>query len=52
MPQYGDNDKLLVQTFPRSLTEPGLTWFAELDVSKIKKWTNLSHVFVEQYNFI
>lgn len=28
-----------------------LTWFTKLDISKIKKWTDLAHVFVEHYKF-
>lgn len=49
--QYGDNDKLLVQTFPRSLTGAVLTWFTKLDITKIKKWINIAHLFVDQYKF-
>lgn len=49
--QYCDNDKLVVQTFPRSLIGAVLTWFTKLDILKIKKWTNLAHVFVEQHKF-
>lgn len=48
---YWDNGKLLVQIFPRSLTEAVLTWFTELDIIKVKKWINLAHVFVDQYKF-
>lgn len=44
MTQYRDNDKLLVQTLPRSLTDVALLKF-----SKIKKWMDLTHLFVEQY---
>lgn len=51
MAQYGDNDKLLVQTFPRSLTGAALTWFTKVDISKVKRWTDLAHLFVEQYKF-
>lgn len=51
MAQYGDNDKLLVQTFPRSLTGAALTWFTRLDIAKIKKWIDLAHLFVDQYKF-
>lgn len=35
--QYGDNDKLLVQTFSRSLTGAA-TWFIKLDIAKINEW--------------
>lgn len=36
MAQYGDIDKLLVQTFLRSLIRDALTWLTKLEVSKIK----------------
>lgn len=49
--QHDDSDKLLVQTFPKSLTGATWIWFTKLDISKIKKWTNLAHVFVKQYKF-
>lgn len=40
------------ETFPRkSLTETTLTSFTKLGISKIKKWTDLAHVFIEQYKF-
>lgn len=51
MAQYGDNEKLLVQTFPIILIRAALPWFTKLDISKIKKWTDLAHVFIEQYKF-
>lgn len=44
--QYGGNDKLLVQAFPRILRGVALTWFTKLDISKMKKWTDLAHTFV------
>lgn len=31
MAQYRDNDKLLVQTFPRSLTRATVAWFLKLN---------------------
>lgn len=49
--QYGDKDKLFVQNFLGSLTGATLTWFTTLDVSKVKKWADLVHVFVKQYKF-
>lgn len=51
MAQYRDNDKLLVQTFPQSLTWAVLAWFIKLEISKIKRWSDLAHLFVEQYKF-
>lgn len=38
MTQYGDNGKLLVQKFPRSLTGAARTWFTKSGIAKIKKW--------------
>lgn len=38
MAQYEDNDQLLVQTFPRSLTGVALTWFTKLDITKSRMY--------------
>lgn len=51
MALYRNNNKLLFQTFPRSLTRATLIWFRRLDISKIKKRTDLAHVFFEQDKF-
>lgn len=48
--QYKDNDKLLVQTFPRNLTAAVITWFTKLDITKIKRWISGSLVR-DQYKF-
>lgn len=45
MAQYEDNDKLLIQTFPRSLTRAALTWFAKIITFQIKLWLDLAHLF-------
>lgn len=50
MTQYGDNDKLLVQTFLKSLTGAALAWFIKV-ISKNKWWSNLAYLFFEQYKF-
>lgn len=47
MAQYRDNDKLLLQTFPRSLTGAALTRFTKLEISTIKQCTDLAHLFIE-----
>lgn len=52
MAQYGHNDKLLVQTFPKSLTTVAIAWFAKIKIFKIKRWTALAHLFFKQYKFI
>lgn len=46
MAQDGDNDKLLVETFPRSLIGAAVTWLTKLNIAKIKKWIDLAHLFV------
>lgn len=51
MAYYYDNDKLLVQTFQRSLTGAALKKFTKLDILKIKKWTDLAYIFIAQYKF-
>lgn len=51
MAHYGDGDKLLVQTFLRRLTGAVLAWFTKIKISKIKRWTNLAHLFIELYKF-
>lgn len=52
MAQYSDNDKLLVLTFSRSLTGAALTWFTKLNIVKIKKWTDLAHVSINNTRLI
>lgn len=47
--QYGDKDKLLVQTFPRNLTKAALAWFTKIEIIKISRTTNLFHLFIEQH---
>lgn len=41
--QYGDNNILLVQTFPISLTRVAFSWFTKLKTSRIKQWIDLVH---------
>lgn len=52
MAQRWDNDNLLVQTFPMSLTGAALIWFTKLDIFRIKRWTNLAHMLIKQYKLI
>lgn len=49
--QYGDNDKLFAQNFPRSLSGAALTWFTKLDIAKITEQIDLAHLFIDQYKF-
>lgn len=36
MTQYSEDEKVLVQIFPNSLIGSALTWYTQLDLSKIK----------------
>lgn len=51
MTQFGDNDELLVQTFPTSLTRAALAWFIQIEISKIKWSTDLARFFIDHYKF-
>lgn len=46
--QYGDDDKLLVQTFPKSLIGAALSWFTKVEILKIEQLVDLDWSFIEQ----
>lgn len=48
MAQFGNNDKLLVWTFPRSLTGACLAFLPSLRHQR-SRWVDLARFFVEQY---
>lgn len=37
MAQYGSGDKLLVQTFPKSIARAAFSWYTKVDMSKVKQ---------------
>lgn len=41
MTQYLEDQKVLVQFFPDSIIGPALTWYMQLDLSKIKTLENV-----------
>lgn len=51
MAQVGDNDTLLIHGSLRNLTGAALTSFTKCEISRIKKWTYLAHMFIQQYKF-
>lgn len=51
MSAYGDDEPFLMQQFQRSLSGAALTWFVNLDLSKIRTWADLSSSFMKEYSF-
>ncbi|KAL0015475.1 hypothetical protein SO802_002544 [Lithocarpus litseifolius] len=49
MASYGDNQPLLCQIFPNSLTGPAATWYARLE--KTSSWREMANFFLEYYRF-
>lgn len=46
-----NNDKLMVQTFSQSLIGATIAWFSKIEISKITRWTDHAHLFIEQDKF-
>lgn len=44
MAQYGSDEKLRIQTFPRRLTGSAISWFTKLEMSEIKLWIDVAHI--------
>lgn len=51
MTQYSEDEKVLVQRFPNSLTGSALTWYTQLDLSKLKSWDDLATTFISHYKY-
>jgi len=45
------DEKLLIHFFQDSLSDVALTWYIQLDNTKVKKWEDLVDVFIRQYKF-
>ncbi|XP_054806257.1 uncharacterized protein LOC129308912 [Prosopis cineraria] len=48
---WSQDEKFLINFFPESLTGAALTWYMQLDQTKIKRWKDLVDVFMRQYKF-
>jgi hypothetical protein len=51
MVEVGDDEKLLIHFFQDSLSGAALTWYMQLDNTKVKKWKDLVDAFMRQYKF-
>ena len=49
MAPYRDNQPLLCQIFPNSLTSPTATWYVRLE--KASSWREMANAFLEYYWF-
>lgn len=51
MSKHAKNERLLIQTFPNSLTGPAVIWYAYLDKAEISSWEDLASAFMTHYKF-
>jgi len=51
MAEVVDDDKLLIHFFQDSLSGAALTWYMQLNNTKVKKWKDLVDAFMRQYKF-
>jgi hypothetical protein len=45
------DEKLLIHFFQDNLSNTALTWFMQLNNTKVKKWKDLFDTFIRQYKF-
>jgi hypothetical protein len=51
MAKMVDDEKLLIHFFQDSLSDGALTWYMQLDNTKVKKWKDLVDAFMRQFKF-
>jgi hypothetical protein len=51
MDEVVNDEKLLIHFFQDSLSDTALTWYMQLDNTKVKKWKDLVDAFMRQYKF-
>jgi hypothetical protein len=51
MVEVVNDEKLLIHFFQDSLSDVALTWYMQLDNTKVKKWKDLVDAFMRQYKF-
>jgi hypothetical protein len=51
MAEVVDDEKLLIHFFQDNLSGAALTWYMQLDNTKVKKWKDLVDAFMRQYKF-
>ena len=48
---YSKNEKLLMHFFQESLTGAAVTWYTNLEPSRIHSWKDLMVAFIRQYQY-
>jgi len=51
MAEVVDDEKLPIHFFEDNLSDVALTWYMQLDNTKVKKWKDLVNAFMRQYKF-
>jgi len=51
MGAYSEDEKLLMHFFQESLTGAAVTWYTNLEPSRVHSWKDLMVVFVRQYQY-
>ena len=51
MGAYSKNEKLLMHFFQESLTGAAVTWYTNLEPSRVHSWKDLMVAFVKQYQY-
>jgi len=51
MGAYAKDEKLLVHFFQESLTRVAVTWYTNLESSRVRSWKDLMVAFIRQYQY-
>ena len=51
MGAYSRDEKLLMHFFQESLAGAAITWYTNLEASRIRSWTDLMAAFLKQYQY-
>ena len=51
MGAYAKDEKLLIHLFPESLTGVAITWYTNLEPSRVHSWEDLMVAFVRQHRY-
>ena len=51
MGEYAKDEELLIHSFQESLTRVAVTWYTNLESSRVHSWKDLMVAFVRQYQY-
>ena len=51
MGAYAKDEKLLMHFFQESLTKAAVTWYTNLEPSRVHSWKDLMVAFIRQYQY-